>query len=106
MATGPNHDYGHYARSIAFFLAVQIAAHLFYGSLDSWWVIVSTCAFGLYLGMAVGEAEYYTDGYEIMTLICPCFVALVGLVVGSLAAVSLSLLAGENGPVIATDTDL
>ena len=43
---------------------------------------IRTGALGLALGVPIGQAEYYTDGYESMTLICPVFTCGVGLLLG------------------------
>ena len=92
MPPGPQHAWGRYACSIAVFLLCHVAAHYAFGGggvSSKWVILLSAGAFGLLLGVPIGQAEYYTDGYEIMTLICPAFVCAVGLVLGVVAVTLL-----------------
>ncbi len=82
MPSRPQHDWPRYLRFVSLFLLGHVAAHLALGGVSPGWVILSAGAFGLALGVSIGQAEYYTDGYESMTLICPVFTCGVGLLLG------------------------
>ena len=82
MPSRPQHNWPRYLRFVSLFLLGHVAAHLALGGVPPEWVILSAGAFGLALGVPIGQAEYYTDGYESMTLICPVFTCGVGLLLG------------------------
>lgn len=82
MPAGPQHDWNRYFHYIALFLLGHVIAYFTFGGLSPGWAILSAGAFGFGLGVPIGKAEYYTDGYEVMTLVCPPFVCIVGLVLG------------------------
>ncbi len=65
------------------------AARHFFGSISPVWTILSAGVFGLALGVPIGKAEYYTDGYEIMELACPAFVCMLGLILSVVAVILL-----------------
>ena len=44
---------------------------------------------GLAIGVPIGQKAYYTDGYEIMQLVCPAFTAALGIVLSALAVTLL-----------------
>ena len=114
MPSRPQHDWRRYLGYCALFLLAHAAARFLFGGVSSGWVILSAGAFGLALGVRVGQAEqvppeiimpsatpslrcisrapscrYYTDGYEVMTLFCPAFLCIVGLLLGAAAAAFL-----------------
>jgi hypothetical protein len=82
MPSRPQHDWPRYLRFVSLFLLGHVAVHLALGGVSPGWVILSAGAFGLALGVPIGQAEYYADGYESMTLICPVFTCGVGLLLG------------------------
>ena len=85
MPSRPQHDWDCYLRFISLFLLGHVVAYLALGGVSPRWAILSAGAFGLALGVPIGRAEYYTDGYEIMELICPVFTCGVGLLLGFIA---------------------
>ena len=85
MATGPQHNWGRYTGYVLMFLLIHLAARSTLGSIPTGWTILSGGVFGLAIGIPIGQAEYYTDGYEIMTLICPAFTCCLGLGLSAIA---------------------
>ena len=79
---GPQHDWYRYLLFISLFLLGHVAVHFAFGGVSARVAILSAGAFGFALGVPIGNAEYYTDGYEIMMLICPVFTCCVGLGLG------------------------
>ncbi len=90
MPHGPQHDWHRYLRFISLFLLGHVAAHFVFGGVSPRVAVLSAGAFGFALGVPIGKAEYYTDGYEIMTLICPVFTCLVGLGLGFAAVAGVA----------------
>ena len=82
MPSRPQHDWYRYLRFLLLFLLGHAAMRFAFGGVSPGWAILSAGAFGFALGVPVGRAEYYTDGYEIMTLVCPVVTCGAGLLLG------------------------
>ena len=82
MPSKPQHDWYRYLRFVSLLLVSHAVAYFAFGGVSPGWAILSAGAFGLALGVPIGRAEYYTDGYENMELICPVFTCGVGLLLG------------------------
>jgi hypothetical protein len=85
MPSRPQHDWLRYLRFLSLFFLAHLATCAAFGCLSPGWFILSAGAFGLALGVPIGRAEYYTDGYEMMELLCPVFTCVLGLLLGAAA---------------------
>ena len=54
---GPRHNWCRYLSFVALFLMAHIVAHFSFGGMSSGWNILSAGAFGLALGVPIGQAE-------------------------------------------------
>ena len=65
MPSKPQHDWYRYLRFVSLLLVSHAVAYFAFGGVSPGWAILSAGAFGLALGVPIGRAEYYTDGYDV-----------------------------------------